>query len=61
MNASTRNAIMRSQIEQWRDANTRKHGVKDTADIDAELAGATLDEQVRAWRELYHLDVRVGK
>jgi hypothetical protein len=43
---------MRDAIEQMREANIDKKGLRDTREIDAELAGMPLREQYRAWKEL---------
>jgi hypothetical protein len=51
MNQST-DARIRSAIEAMREQNERIHGKRDTHEIDRELAGQSLIEQFKAWREL---------
>jgi hypothetical protein len=47
-----RDEYQRQQIEAWRERNLRVNGLRDTREIDRELAGMPLSEQFKAWKEL---------
>jgi hypothetical protein len=47
-----RDEYQRQQIEAWRERNLRVNGLRDTHEIDRELAGMPLSEQFKAWKEL---------
>jgi hypothetical protein len=52
MTNQLRDEYQRQQIEAWRERNLKVYGLTDTLQIDNELAGKSLNEQFKAWKEL---------